>query len=102
MSKQQQDESKESLNDYFVEQKVTCFCDTYEDCAEERKADEVYTSSRLRKYFEAYYISGLGDLLTVYVNQLVQRGFLFRTSITGEPAIFVKQKNTSSSISLLL
>jgi hypothetical protein len=102
MSKQQQDDSKATLNDYYIEQKVTCFCDTYTDCPSEREADEVYTSTKLRKYFEAYLISGLGDLLSIYLSRLSEMGFHLRTSVSGQPAIFVKQKDNSSSIALLI
>lgn len=100
MSKQQ-DDSKATLNDFYIDQKVTCFCNTYVECPSEMEADEVYTSTKLRKYFEAYHISGLGDLLSVYLNALEEHDFHLRTSISGQPALFVKQKDNKSSIALL-
>ena len=102
MGKQSQEEAKVTLRDFYIEQKVTCFCDTYNDCESERDADEAYNCARLRKYFEAYAVPGLGDLLSEYLSELQSRGFVFRTSIAGEPAIFVKLKHAPSSVSLLI
>ena len=87
-----QEEVKVSLNDYFIPQKVTAFVESFEPSVEEDTACEVFTDQRLRKYFHAYYITGLGDLLTLYISRLEESGFHLRTSISGEPAVFCKNR----------
>lgn len=79
-----------SIDDFVIPQKVEAFCDTYIHVEEERLADEVFTDTRLRKYFQAY-PRNIGDPLIGYLDMLTKKhGFKMQTSITGEPAMFVK------------
>ncbi|MBR1378023.1 MAG: hypothetical protein IJ557_02715 [Bacteroidaceae bacterium] len=87
------EESKTDIYDYYLTQKVQAWCSSYYPCDDERRADDVMTDKRLRKYFQAYYVQGIGDLLVPYLDALQEHGFKMKTSITGEAAIFVKFKN---------
>lgn len=79
-----------SIDDFIIVQKITAFCDSYFNVEEESQADEVFTDIKLRKYFQAY-PRNIGDPLIGYLDMLTQKhGFKMRTSITGEPAIFVR------------
>lgn len=78
-----------TISDFIINQKVNAFNETYINTEEELNADDVFTDSKLRKYFHAYPLS-MGDPLVEYINLLEKQGFKMQTSITGEPAIFVK------------
>lgn len=87
---EEQNESKSvTISDFIISQKVNAFSDTYINTENESTADDVFTDSKLRKYFHAYPLS-MGDPLAEYINLLEKQGFKMRTSITGEPAIFVR------------
>ena len=90
--KTEEEEVKVSMEDYFIPQKVAAFVESFEPTEVENTACEVFTDQRLRKYFQAYYITGLGDLLTLYITKLEEAGFRLRTSISGEPAVFCKNR----------
>lgn len=77
------------LDDFYIPQKVSAFCRSYVSCATEREADEVFTDDKLRRYFQAYPVPGVGDLLLPYLDALEEEGFHLCTSVIGEPAIFV-------------
>ncbi len=91
-----QEEKGVSLADFIIPQKVDAFCDSYTNAETEQVADEVFTDAKLRRYFQAY-PRNIGDPLTEYVNLLEERNFTMRTSISGEPAIFVKIIRTRNS-----
>jgi hypothetical protein len=90
-----------TLDAYFIPQKVAAFMHSYAPCTEEAAATDVFNDARLRHYFQAYPISGLGDLLIPYLDALEAEGFLLQTSITGEPAIFVTGKPYGNSSFML-
>ena len=87
-----------TLQNFYIPQKVDAFCNSYLPCEDERNAREVYTDAKLRIYFQASIIPMLGDLLTLYINELDARGFHFHTSVTGEPAIFVRERVVSVNL----
>lgn len=91
-----QEEKSVSLTDFIIPQKVSAFCDSYTNAETEQVADEVFTDAKLRRYFQAY-PRNIGDPLTEYVNLLEKCNFTMRTSISGEPAIFVKLIRTHNS-----
>lgn len=77
------------LDDFYIPQKVSAFCRSYVSCPNERDADEIFTDDKLRRYFQAYPVPGVGDLLLPYLDALEEEGFHLCTSVIGEPAIFV-------------
>lgn len=79
-----------TLDSYYIPQKVAAFCRSYVPCTDEMTAETVFTDFKLRQYFQAYPIPSVGDLLIPYMDALEAEGFHLQTSITGEPAIFVK------------
>lgn len=82
-----------TLGSYYIQQKVEAFTRSYTPCSSEMDASEVFTDAKLRRYFHAFPIPSLGDLLIVYLNALEEEGFLLQTSVTGEPAIFVQENH---------
>lgn len=94
------EEPKVSLINYFIPQKVRAFARSYTPCDSELSASDVFTDAKLRKYFQAYPIPGMGDLLIAYIDALDEEGFHLQTSITGEPAIFATA-NTDDAQMLL-
>ncbi|MDD3040911.1 hypothetical protein [Bacteroides sp.] len=97
---EEQNESKSvSISDFIITQKVDAFHNTYVNTEDESTADNVFTDSKLRKYFHAYPLS-MGDPLAEYINLLGNHGFKMQTSITGEPAIFVRLNRVKNNFAL--
>lgn len=97
---EEQSESKSvSISDFIITQKVNAFQKTYVNTEDESIADDVFTDSKLRKYFHAYPLS-IGDPLAEYINLLENHGFRMQTSITGEPAIFVKLNRVKNNFAI--
>lgn len=89
-----------SIDDFIITQKVDAFCGTYIPIEEEQAADEVFTDTKLRKYFQAY-PRNIGDPLAGYLDMLTgKHGFKMQTSITGEPALFVKRLDKTGILML--
>lgn len=90
---QNEDESKdpkEALRAYVIEGKVYAFVTRYEPCDDEFEADEAFTDSTLRKWFNAY-PKTVGDPLTLYMDELAAHGFrMVASAILGEPVLPVK------------
>lgn len=89
----EKEEERVTLDSYYIPQKVKAFANSFVPCYSESLASEVFTDAKLRRYFQAFPIPSLGDLLIVYLNALEQEGFLLQTSVTGEPAIFVQENH---------
>lgn len=86
-----EEEKGVSISDFIITQKIDAFCSTYIHEEVEQTADEVFTDTKLRKYFQAY-PRNIGDPLAGYLDMLTTKhGFKMQTSITGEPALFVKR-----------
>lgn len=85
------------LSDFMVPEKVRAFVHDYEPCDEFDPGAERFDDARLREYFKAY-VCGLGDPLTLYLEDLKMASEPFRmvTSLaTDEPAIFARRKMNS-------
>lgn len=91
MSEEKENKEGVSLDDFVSPHKVRAFTSAYAPADLESLADEVYTDTRLRRYFQAF-PRNIGDPLIVYLDLLEKEGFVLRNSITGEPALFVKNK----------
>lgn len=87
----EKEEEKVTLESYYIPQKVKAFVNSFVPCYSEGLASEVFTDAKLRRYFQAFPIPSLGDLLITYLDKLEEHGFHLQTSITGEPAIFVQE-----------
>lgn len=86
------DVAKVSLRDFMVPQKVQAFISDYEPCNEGDNGYEQFDDARLREVFKAY-VCGLGDTLSLYIEDLQTAGFHMRISIaTGEPCIFARHR----------
>ena len=81
-----------TLDDYFMPQKVAAFCNRYTSTEEQTIQSEVFTEARLRDFFKAYPIIMVGDPLTKYLDALSAHGIVMSVTITGEPAIIVKER----------
>lgn len=93
------DEAKEqgtTLEAFIMPQKVEAFKDAYQPCAE-NLATEIFDETRLRNFFKAW-LTSLGDPLVLYLRDLEDAGFKLRVGRIGEPAIFVTERNFSSSV----
>lgn len=80
-----------TIEDFVSPQKVVAFCNAYIPSDVERPEGDTFNEARLRRYFEAYPRS-VGDPLVYYLDALQRNGFFMKTSVTGEPAIFVGYK----------
>jgi hypothetical protein len=81
-----------TLDDYYMPQKVAAFCSRYELDENQTIQSEVFTEARLRDFFKAYPIIMVGDPLTKYLDALSAHGIVMSVTITGEPAIIVKER----------
>lgn len=91
MSEESEKKEAVSLDDFVSPHKVKAFTMAYIPVETESMADEIYTDTRLRRYFQAF-PRNIGDPLITYLDLLEEHGFVLRNSITGEPALFVKSK----------
>ena len=89
-----------SVQDFYIPQKVDAFCSSYLQAATEAEADEVYTDTRLRTYFQAYPRT-YGDTLIPYMENLETRGWKMKTSMSGEAALFCKLLPTPGAAAML-
>lgn len=89
-----------SVQDFYIPQKVDAFCSSYLQAATEAEADEVYTDTRLRTYFQAYPRT-CGDTLIPYMENLETRGWKMKTSMSGEAALFCKLLPTPGAAAML-
>ena len=91
---------KVSIEDFVSNHKVVAFCSTYVPSDVEGPGVEVFNDAALRKYFQAY-PRNIGDPLNVYLDILERNKFVMRTSLQGEPAIFVRRKTQAHEQALL-
>lgn len=94
----QEESTKVAIDSYYIPQKVAAFTRSYLPCSSEMEASEVFTDEKLRRYFQAYPIPTVGDLLIPYLDALEAEGFHLQTSVTGEPAIFVVAHNVMPTL----
>lgn len=84
--------AKISLKDFVIKEKVSAFQHDYEPCGEFDAGAERFGDGELRTYFKAY-VTGLGDPLALYVEDLKLAGFRMVTSLANnKPAIFARLK----------
>lgn len=98
MEAAQPEVAKVSLDDFVIKEKVAAFVHDYEPCDEfdaNGRPDptaERFGDGELRTYFKAY-VTGLGDPLGLYIEDLKLAGFRMTTSLaTDKPAIFARRK----------
>jgi hypothetical protein len=91
MKEIEEQEAKVSIEDFVSHHKVEAFCTSFVPSESESLATKVFNDAALRKYFQAF-PRNIGDPLNVYLDMLEQRGFRMRTSIQGEPALFVQER----------
>lgn len=86
------DVAKISLKDFIINDKVSAFQHDYEPCGEFDAGAERFGDGELRTYFKAY-VTGLGDPLALYIEDLKLAGFKMVTSLANnKPAIFARLK----------
>lgn len=95
-----EESAKVSIEDFVSTHKVVAFCQSYMPCDAEGDGVEVFNDARLRKYFQAF-PRNIGDPLNVYLDMLQRNGYVMRTSIQGEPAIFCRRKTEAHQKALL-
>lgn len=92
MDNKEQIQEKVTLEDFVVPQKIYAFIEYYRPVEKQTQTCEVFNDARLREFFKAVPIPGLGDPLKIYLERLADAGFKMRVSLTGEPAIFAEEK----------
>lgn len=100
MSKEDTEVAKVSIEDFVSQHKLTAFVNTYAAVDAEGHGVEVFNDSKLRQYFQAF-PRNIGDPLNWYLDALSCNGYVMRTSIQGEPAIFVRRKVTAHETSMI-
>lgn len=84
--------AKIRLDDFTIHQKVSAFQNDYEPCAEFDPGAERFGDAELRQFFKAY-VTGLGDPLHLYIDDLALAGFRMTVSLaTDKPTIFARRK----------
>ena len=73
------------------------FRDTYEPVNSEHLAQELFTTGRLREYFQAWVVPKMPDPLPVYIDELAYMGFPMRTSFDGSPCIMVRYRGATEA-----
>lgn len=94
MKEIEEQEAKVSIEDFVSKHKVEAFCLSFIPSETESLATKVFNDAALRKYFQAF-PRNIGDPLNVYLDMLEQKGYRMRTSIHGEPALFVQERHQS-------
>lgn len=92
MESEKQNQPSVTMEDFIIPQKVDAFTQTYSPVNIQTQTCEVFNDARLREFFKAVPIPGLGDPLVDYLEMLEAHGFFMRVSLTGEPAIFCELK----------
>lgn len=87
------DDEKSALTEFYSKAKLEAFVNSFAAVTRESSADEVFNEIKLRAYFQAY-PRPVGDVFTLYLEELSNCGFVLQTSITGELALFVKYTTT--------
>ena len=89
-NEEEQKDPKEALRAYVIDSKVYAFVTRYKPCYDEFEADETFTDSTLRKWFNAYRCS-MGDPLVLYLEDLQKQGFrMVASDVLKEPVLPVK------------
>jgi hypothetical protein len=92
MEAAQPEVAKVSLDDFVIKEKVSAFVRDYEPCDEFDAGAERFGDGELRTYFKAY-VTGLGDPLQLYIEDLKFANFKMVTSLaTQKPCIFARRK----------
>ena len=81
-----------SIDDFYLPHKIQAFNDAYMPKDEETLQSETFTEARLREFFKAYVLPGVGDPLSLYLDALAAHGFHMSVTMAGEPAIIVEQR----------
>ena len=81
-----------SIDDFYLPHKVAAFHQAYNPVDEETLQSETFTEARLREFFKAYVLPGVGDPLQLYLDALAAQGFHMSVTMAGEPAIIVEQR----------
>lgn len=92
MNQEEQNQEKVSLEDFVMPQKVDAFVEQYRPADKQTQTCEVFNDARLREFFKAVPLPGMGDPLKIYLEWLADAGFKMHVSLTGEPAIFAEAK----------
>lgn len=71
---------------------LAAFRNTFEPVSSEHLAHEVFTTGRLREYFQAWIVPKMPDPLPIYIEELDYMGFPMRTSFDGSPCILVRYR----------
>lgn len=76
-----------------IEQLVEAFLEAYDPCYDEWHADETFTMSKLRQFFNAFAPTpGNVDPIKEYLDMLTANGFTMQVTCDGLPAIFVNRR----------
>lgn len=100
MSKDETEGTKVSIEDFVSQHKLTAFVNTYAPADAEGHGVGVFNDSKLRQYFQAF-PRNIGDPLNWYLDALSRNGYVMRTSIQGEPAIFVRRRVTAHDTNMI-
>lgn len=81
------EQSEVTLQDFVIPAKIQAFCDKYKPLDHWREDCDVFTDYQLRSYFKAV-VCPLGDPLSIYLQELAERGFRMKDDECGEPVIY--------------
>jgi len=81
-----------TIADFYLPQKIQAFHEAYNAAEEETLQSETFTEARLREFFKAYVLPGVGDPLQLYLDALAAHGYHMSVTMAGEPAIIVEPR----------
>ena len=100
MSKDDTESAKVSIEDFVSVHKLSAFVNSYLPVDGEGPGVEVFDDARLRNYFQAF-PRNIGDPLNWYLDALARNHYQMRTSLKGEPAIFVRRRAEAHETALM-
>lgn len=100
MSKDDTEGAKVSIEDFVSVHKLSAFINSYLPVDGEGPGVEVFDDARLRNYFQAF-PRNIGDPLNWYLDALARNHYQMRTSLKGEPAIFVRHRPSAHDSALI-
>ena len=87
------EENRVTIDDFVIPQKVEAFAANYcVSTGAERAGAIVFDDARLRRFFAAYVVPGIGDPLIAYLDLLSRRGYQLSVTDDDELGIVVTRR----------
>lgn len=89
-----------ALESLVSAEKLNAFMERYEPTDSECLAQKTFGDEKLRTFFGAYPVPGIGDPMSIYLSELSSNGYRMHVSASGEPVVFVRFRDEGPVFSL--